>query len=140
MQTRSDFNTPKKQQREYWSDFNTNLDVHPVTMELSRLTNDQAVKRSLKNIILTNKTERLFNPGFGGNIHRLLFEPMNEHTSESIKHAINDVILEYEPRVKLESIEVIPNEQHNLYRINIFFMIVNQESMSAMTVLLYRVR
>lgn len=138
--TRTNFNTAIKKQQEFFSDFMTDLTVHPVTQELSRITNEAAVKRSLKNIVLTNRNERLFNPDFGGNINRLLFEPMGPATAEAIKHALNDTITTFEPRVKLSNIEVIPDEITQSYRVNIFFLIVNAKEPSGMTITLYRVR
>lgn len=138
--TRADFNTATKKQQEFWSDFTTDFGDHPVTHELLRLNNENAVKRSIRNLILTNKTERLFNPELGSNINRLLFEPMIPATAEALKHAINDTITSHEPRVRLSNIEVIPDEISQLYRVNIFFMVVNRADPMAMTVLLYRVR
>lgn len=139
-QTRADFNTAKQKQAEYFSDLPVDMAIHPVTNELTRLTNEQAVKRSIRNIILTNKGERLFQPSFGGNIRALLFEPMNDMTSESLKHAINDAITNHEPRAKIHSIEVIPDDFNQLYRVNILFLIVNAKEPSGMTVSLYRIR
>ena len=136
--TRANYNVASKKQEEYYSDFLTDFDMHPMTKELSRNTNINAVKRSVRNLILTNRNERLFNSNIGGNISRLLFEPMGVSTADSLKHAINDTLSEHEPRIKLSNIEVLPDPDNNLYRINIYFMIVNIRDPVGMTVALTR--
>lgn len=139
-QTRANFNTATKKQLEFFSDFTVDFTPHPVTEELSRLTNENAVKRSIRNIIMTNKNERPFMPTFGGDLNKLLFEPMSPSTSINIQNAINDAIINFEPRAKLSNIEVIPDEVNNSYRVNIFFMVVNSKNPVGMTVFLQRVR
>lgn len=138
--TRADINTARKEQTEFYSDLTVDLAHHPVTYELTRLTNENAVKRSIKNILLTNRGERLFNRDFGGDLTRLLFEPMSDMTAISIKQSILDSITTHEPRVRISDIEVIANEEQNSYRVNIYFMIVNQKNLVGMTVFLQRVR
>lgn len=140
MSTRADFKTARKQQTERYSDFSTNFDIHPVNFSLNRLTNENAIKRSIKNILLTNKNERLFNSNFGGNLTALLFEPMGQITVDSMRKSIYDTISNYEPRVKLSEIEIIPNEENQSYRVNIYFMIVNQKDPVGMTIVLRRIR
>lgn len=138
--SRANLNTPNKKKLEYFSDFTTDLSAHPVTAELARLTNEQAVKRSIRNIILTNKRERLFDPEFGCDLSRLLFEPMTTSTSDSIKHTINDAIIKHEPRVRLSDIQVIADEMNHMYRVNIVFLILNAKEPTGMTVTLKRIR
>lgn len=138
--TRANYNTATKKQQEFFSDFTVNLDMHPVTHELSRSTNEAAVKRSIRNILLTNRNERPFNPTFGSNISKLLFEPMLPSTADSLKQTISDSISEHEPRAKVSTIEVISDEYNQSYRVNIIFLIVNQKDPVGMTVNLYRVR
>lgn len=139
-QTRANFNTANKKQDEFFSDFMVDLSVHPITNELNRNTNENAIKRSIRNILLTNHHERLFNPTFGGNLSKLLFEPMSVATADAIKHTINDTIIDNEPRVKLSNIEVFGDELNHSYRINLYFLIINSEKPSAMSITLYRVR
>lgn len=140
MSTRADYKTPSQKQIDHYSDLTTDLSSHPITQELNRLRNENAIKRSIRNILLTNKNERLFSSGFGGNLIRMLFEPISIMTSESIKQNIYDAITKYEPRAKLHTIEVIPDEDNNLYRVNIIFLIVNQKDPVGLTVFLKRVR
>lgn len=138
--TRANYQTETKKRTERYSDVTTDLSMHPVTFELSKITNENAVKRSIKNIILTNKNERLFNNKFGGNITSLLFEQMSPSTSDSLKHAINDAIITNEPRAKVSNIEVIADEHTQTYRVNIYFMVVNSEQPTGLTIFLQRVR
>lgn len=59
---------------EYYSDFSTDFDIHPGKKDLTRVTNEDAVKRSIRNLIITNTGERLFQPALGADLSRLLFE------------------------------------------------------------------
>ena len=73
---------------EYFSDFLNNMDVHPVNKSLGRVINEEAVKQSLKNLILTNSGERLFQPTIGSDVYKSLFEPNDIITAENITYHI----------------------------------------------------
>ena len=60
-----------------FTDFYNNFNVHPQNKRLALHTNEQAVRRSLRNILSTNTRERFFNPEFGGNLRRFLFEDVS---------------------------------------------------------------
>lgn len=129
-----------KQQEFFYSDFFTNFNNHPNTGYLVRLTNEESIKRALRNLLLTNRTERRFQPQFGGDLHKLLFEDISPITSNLIQKSIEDTISRFEPRIKLINVTVIPNEQRNSYEVGIIFQPINISTQSAMTVTLYRVR
>lgn len=129
-----------KQQEVFYSDFFTNFNNHPNTGYLVRLTNEESIKRALRNLLLTNRTERRFQPQFGGDLHKLLFEDISPITSNLIQKSIEDTISRFEPRIKLINVTVIPNEQRNSYEVGIIFQPINISTQSAMTVTLYRVR
>lgn len=127
-------------QKIYYSDFSVNLDAHPDNKQLIKKVNENAVIRSLKNLILTNKYERPFNPGLGSNISKLLFEPMTQATTIGIKSVIEETINNYEPRVNLLDVIVSPIEHQNAYVIQItFFLSAIQETIN-FTLQLSRVR
>ena len=65
--------TPQTNTEEFYSDFQTNFTIHPIKKDLTRLVNEDSVKRSIKNILLTNYYERRFRPRFGANIRKYLF-------------------------------------------------------------------
>ena len=95
----------------FFSDFPNNLGIHPVTGAITKLINRDAVKQSIRNIVLTNKGERLYKAELGGDIRKLLFENIaSESDAFIIKDKIRNSIQTYEPRVEIISIEVLTSE------------------------------
>ena len=84
-----------------FKDFDTLFDIHPVTRKLNILTNEVAVARSVKNLVLTNKGERPYQPFLGCDVRNRLFELDDGFTEEEIVENIQEVIAEYEPRAEL---------------------------------------
>ena len=124
----------------FYKDIDTLFGNHPVTRKLNTLTNNAAVARAVKNLILTNKGERPYQPFIGGDIRNKLFE-LNDGTLEvDVETAIQDVIQEYEPRAEL--IEVRADNQIDNHRIsvNIKFRVVNQTDPIEVNFFLERVR
>lgn len=126
--SRADRITPKQRESEYYADFLMNLDRNPISGELARVTNERAVIRSLKNLILTNRGERFFNPSLGCGLKRLLFEPMDDVTTDLIKSAITTTIEQNEPRVQLILVDVRSQEDQDAYYVSITFALVNAPS------------
>lgn len=126
---------------EYYSDFMMDLDKNPLTGFLARLTNEEAVKQSVRNLILTNRTERFFQPWIGSKIESLLFEPAGEMTRMSIEQEIRNTIENCEPRAFLENIQVIDDGDNNTYNVRVTFSIVNiPEETFTLDIILQRVR
>lgn len=131
-------NTDKKE--ELFSDFLCNLDPHPNTEDVVRFVNEQAVKRSIRNLLLTNRGERLFQPNIGSDINRILFENITAATAQALKGFIIDTITSYEKRCMIISVDVIAKEELNAYDVNIIFSIINKVDPINLNVTLYRVR
>jgi phage baseplate assembly protein W len=74
-----------KNNREYFSDFMANFDKNPVTGNLARVTNEDAIKQSLRNLVLTNRTERFYQPHIGSKVQSLLFDPMGPETEDLLR-------------------------------------------------------
>ena len=123
-----------------YSNFYNNLDVHPHNKNVVVYTNEQTVKRSIRNILSTDYTERLFNPKFGANLKRFLFEDISPFTSTLIRDAIKDAIDKFEPRARVSDIMVIPNDYSNSYEVSVFFEVINSVNPQNITLTLYRVR
>ena len=85
----------------------------------------EAVKQSVRNLILTNHFERPFHPEIGSGITGLLFEPIDPITANSLSRLIQETIENFEPRARLTAIDVRPNFDTNSYEISIGFRIVN---------------
>ena len=110
-----------------FSDFLTDLNPHPVSKDVLRFVNENAVSRAIRNLILTDKRERLYQPKIGSNIRKMLFEPMGDSTAQLISMFIQTTITDYEPRARVLSVEVTPNYENNSYLITINFMVINKQ-------------
>jgi phage baseplate assembly protein W len=122
------------------SDFTVDFSVHPDTGDLLRLLNDNAIKRSLRNIIQTNLFERKYNPHFGSNIRKLLFENATPQTSQALKSEIEHSINSFEPRARISDVKIFDDSNHNRYRIDIYYTTVQLMETQNLTVFLYRTR
>jgi phage baseplate assembly protein W len=106
-----------------YSDFLVNLDFHPETNLLMVNRDIKAINRSIKNLIFTNKYERLFNPGLGSNINSILFQLHLPSTANDLKNLVENMINNYEPRVSLLEVQVQPFPNQNGYVVKIAYAI-----------------
>ena len=84
-----------------------------------------AVKQSVKNLILTNHFERPFHPEIGSCITNLLFETLDPITANSLSRVIGEVITNFEPRAQVVSVDARPNAEANSYEVTIDFRVIN---------------
>lgn len=124
----------------FYSDIPTNFDIHPIKQDLVLITNETAVKRSIRNLLLTDPYERFFNPGLGSGIRRILFENISQDTEFVLKEKIADTINNYEPRARLISITATGYPDDNAYEVTIVFSLVNSMSPITLDFVLRRVR
>lgn len=108
-----------------FSDLDFNFTAHPVTKDVVRRYDDNAIKAALKNLILTSNYERPFHPEIGSPIKSLLFEPATPLLASSLKQAIVNTINNFEPRVELTDVSVTVDDDSNSVGISIEFKIVN---------------
>lgn len=123
-----------------FSDFNHTFRAHPNTGQIIRKSNVDAVKLALRNLIMTNKYERLRNPSFGGNIRRYLFEPIEPRIEQEIKQHIEYMIQNHEPRVDPIEISVRADEETQTVYIKIEFYVVSSKDIHSVDLVLYKVR
>jgi len=95
---RADLYTQTQKKQEYFSDFLTSFDKHPISDDTARVTNENAVSQSIKNLVLTNYGERLYNSEIGSNVYKSLFEPYSQFTADDIIRHISDTIKAKETR------------------------------------------
>ena len=98
---------------------------HPITQDVTKKVDDEAIKRAVRNLILTNSYERPFHPELSSGIRELLFENMTPLTAQVINNRIKDVIRVYEPRVDLIDVAVDMNLDENRYGVTILFRLKN---------------
>ena len=111
------------------------------TKDINKVTNILAVKRSVRNLILTNNYEKPFHPEIGSGIRGLHFEPLTPITAAVLSRKVEDVIENFEPRARLIGVRAYPNLDKNAYEITIEFYVVNAPTeLINMDMLLERVR
>ena len=93
--------------------------------DIRKITDVEAVKRSIRNLVLLNFYEKPFNPEIGSDVRALLFENMSPLTSVVLARAVEDVIENFEPRARLISVQAFPNLDRNEYELTIAFFVVN---------------
>ena len=93
--------------------------------DVNVLTNVTAVKRSVRNLILTNFYEKPFHPEIGSGVRDLLFEIVSPLTAIALAQSVEDVINNYEPRALLLGVDVIDNIDANAYDITVTFEVIN---------------
>lgn len=137
---RVDKNTSANRAKEIYSDFLTNFNAHPNTGALLKRSDEEAVKRSIRNLMLTDTGERLFQPDLGSNVRRYLFENASEITKNGLRESIINTIKNYEPRANVVDVIVkLSNDEHS-YMIDIYFNIINNPTVVVFNVQLDRVR
>jgi len=104
------------------------------------LTDVEAVKRSVRNLIQTNHFERPFHPEIGGNVRAMLFEPMNPLTALNLQRKVEEVLLNFEPRIKLIQILANPDIDRNSYKLTISFLVIGVSNPVTVETFLERLR
>lgn len=108
-----------------YKDLNLDLPSHPNTQDLVYLYDSEAIKRSVRNIVLTNFYERHFESNFGSNVTGLLFENISYFTAASIQSTIETALQAAEPRISIVQIAVQPDASEQGYNVMIAFRILN---------------
>ena len=93
--------------------------------DVNKVTDIEAVKRSVRNLVLTNFYEKPFHPEIGSGVRDMLFENMSPITASVLAKKVEDVIENFEPRVRLISVRALPNLDRNEYEVTIEFFVVN---------------
>jgi phage baseplate assembly protein W len=123
-----------------YSDFMTNFNAHPNTGKLITKTDAEAARRSLRNLILTNRGERFYKPNLGSNINSLLFEQPNDVITEQISSLIRECIERYEKRVFLQAVNVSYEEVDSSYNVDVYFSVINNTNTYNLNIKLDRLR
>jgi len=93
--------------------------------DINSVTDIEAVKRSVRNLILLNTYEKPFHPEIGGNVRGMLFELMTPMVASVISRKIEDSIINHEPRARLVGVRTNPNFDANGYQVTVYFYVVN---------------
>ena len=93
--------------------------------DIAKITDIEAVKRSVRNLVLTNFYEKPFHPEIGSGVRDMLFENMSPITAVVLARKVEDVIENFEPRARLIGVRALPNLDRNEYEVTIEFFVVN---------------
>ena len=132
--------TPKSKKITIYQDFKKDLEISPLSSDLTLHKDEDAVKESIKNLILTDRGERLMQPDLGGNISAMLFENITPSTLKLIEDNVRTTITLYEPRAELQNVAVTSNIDDNTVRVRITFYIKNVQQPVDLDVFLERTR
>ena len=116
----------KRISREF-KDISLSFTPHPITKDLTILKNENAIKKSVRNLVQTIPTERFFNSVLGSDVRNSLFDFVDYGTASTIQDQIEIAIENFEPRVEDVVVEVLPRPDLNEFEISVFFNIVGQD-------------
>ena len=113
-----------------FKDVSMSFQVNPITSDIIGVKNDTAIARSIRNLVLTTPGERFFNPDLGSGVSKVIFETIDEISSSVIRDEIEETIIRFEPRVKLEDVRVKPNYDNHEFDVTITYTIVGIDALS----------
>ena len=123
-----------------YKDINFDFTANPVTGDVATVKDSVSVKRGIRNVLLTENYERLFNPEFGSGVKNILFEPMTPITAQRLEDEVASAINAWEQRAEIIHINVISEEEYNRYRVSVKFRINNSIETEQVDVFLSRER
>lgn len=128
-----------------YSDIDLDFIPHPTTKDVVKKTGIDAIKRSVRNLVLTNFYDRPFRSFIGSNAQALLFENINQLTAIFLKDAIEEVIVNFEPRIRLANDEnrgilVSVDADNNGYSVQLSFIVINTAQPVTINLFLERIR
>ena len=123
-----------------YTDLDLNFIAGPSTGDIAKKYDENAIKQSVRNLMLTNHYERPFHPEIGSQVTSLLFEPYSPLLKAMLEQAITNTIINHEPRVRLISVEVNFNPDNNAVYVSIVFTILNTEQPITVNMILQRTR
>ena len=123
-----------------YKDLDLDFTANPVTGDVATVKDATSIKRGIRNILLTENQERLFQPEIGSGLKNLLFEPMTNITTQLLEDEVRNAIEAWENRANILECIVTPEEELNRYRVAVTFRIVNQTEEQQLDVFLSRER
>ena len=115
---------PQQRVSQSFKDISMSFETNPLNDDLVSLSDTTAIARSIRNIVFTQPGEKFFNPEFGSRVSESLFEIVDEVSSIAIRDEIRSSIINYEPRVKLLDVIVIPNVDDNEMNVTVKYKII----------------
>ena len=123
-----------------WSDLDLDFTAHPVTKDIVRKTNVEAVKRAVRNLIRTNMYEKHFHPEVDGGVTRHLFGLSTPYMKHDIELAVRNCLKNFESRVIVDDVRVSGDLDKNGFNVSIFFTVINSPEPIEVRLFLERIR
>lgn len=123
-----------------FSDLDLNFIANPITGDIAKKFDENAIKQSIKHLVMTNHYEKPFHPEIGSQVSALLFEPYSPMLQAVLQRAITQTIENFEPRAQLISVDVSLNPDNNEVFVSITFRIINTERPITVDLILQRTR
>ena len=112
-----------------FKDISMSFEVNPINSDIIGVKNDTAIARSIRNLVLTTPGERFFNEDLGSGVSEVLFDTVDDISSAVIRDEIEQTIVRFEPRVKLQDVKVDPDYDNNEFNVTITYDIVGMDAL-----------
>ena len=132
-------NNSKRANRIY-KDLDLDFGRNRITNDVNKLTDVEAVKRSVRNLINTNHYERPFHPEIGSDVRAMLFEPMTPLNALNLQRKVAEVLNNFEPRINLQQVLASPDIDRNSYELKIMFYVIGSNEPVVVETFLERLR
>ena len=112
-----------------FKDISMSFEVNPITDDIIGVKNDTAIARSIRNLVLTTPGERFFNPKLGSEVSEILFDTVDDISAAVIRDEIEQTIIRFEPRVKLQDVTVKPNYDNNEFDVTVSYDVIGIDAL-----------
>jgi phage baseplate assembly protein W len=129
-----------KQIKTKFTDLDLNFTRHPAPKDVSKISDARSIGRAIRYLVFTKKYESPFHPEIYCQVYDMLFEPMSPEVTVSIQKSIEYCISNFEPRVRITTLQVAPNEQQNAFGVYMEFEIINRTEPITIRFMLQRIR
>ena len=123
-----------------FTDIDFGFNMNPATNDVAKKNDDEAIKQSLMNLVLTKKYERPFQSELFSQLYDLLFEHFTVSTKSAIQIVVSNVVKNFEPRVKLQSVVVNEDMVHNALDVTLYYVIIGTTVLKQYTISVERIR
>ena len=112
-----------------FKDISMSFEVNPINADIIGVKNDTAIARSIRNLVLTTPGERFFNEDLGSGVSEVLFDTVDDISSAVIRDEIEQTIVRFEPRVKLQDVKVNPDYDNNEFNVTVTYDIIGIDAL-----------
>jgi len=112
-----------------FKDVSMSFEVNPINNDIIGIKNSTAIARSIRNLVLTVPGERFFNEDLGSRVSEILFDNLDDISASAIRDEIEETIIKYESRVKLDNVKVKPNYDNNEFDVTITYDIIGIDAL-----------